>query len=63
MIGVLLRLNMLSIIQHPSHKWYKEMGAKQADLISGMVMRFRGSTSSIFGMRSLAPGDRWLGRL
>ena len=40
------------------------MGSKQpADLISGMVMRLRGSTSSILGMRSLAPGDRWLGRL
>ncbi len=32
-------------------------------LISGMVMRFSGSTSSMRGMRSRAPGDRWLGRL
>ena len=34
-----------------------------ADLISGMVIRSSGSTSSILGMRSLAPGDSWLGRL
>ena len=32
-------------------------------LISGIVMRFSGSTSSIRGIRSRAPGDKWDGRL
>jgi hypothetical protein len=36
-------------------------GRGLAHLISGIVMRFSGSTSSMRGMRSLAPGLRWLG--
>ena len=36
-------------------------GGGAAYLISGMVMRFSGSTRSMRGMRSRAPGLRWLG--
>jgi hypothetical protein len=32
-------------------------------LISGTVIRFMGSTSSILGIRSLAPSDKWLGNV
>ena len=31
--------------------------------ISGRVIRLSGSTSSMRGIRSRAPGERWLGRL
>lgn len=37
--------------------------AKSLHLISGMVMRFKGSTRSILGIMSLAPGDKCDGRL
>ena len=59
-IGSFVTLEVTGICQVPAAATSVRGGA---DLISGMVMRLSGSTSNMRGMRSRAPGLRWLGRL